>query len=567
MIFPSMAIVRRDLLRAARQKRTFFWAAMLVGITSFFVIGSWPGEHQYYFRGGRIAEQIIIPSMMTWMFAVMILVTPYAATSIVLERQRETFDLVRTTRIWPVGFVFAQLFSVLALQLMLLFSSLPVVASIYFLVGLELRNLVLGVGMVLVVMVSCAVMGLYASSKSQTVLAAFVRAYLFAFAAMGGPVLIGGMVLDELGMYRLGPRFEDVLAVACPAFAGVAASIGETDPELVAACAIIQSTVIAVGLGLVYWHVRRPDSGGSRFWEIVLSGLLRLFRRTRMRKQKSRMIDDFSNPVYVKDTRFAGRSHRYVLRGLNLLLAGVATLIGVTAFLACFQSQQPARPRVTTTCVIFMWFAFGLIAPLTTATSIANEYELGNLDMLRITRLRAAQVVWGKFLAGCRMLLPAFIVLWVWCFLLMQLQPGSRGGGALVTGFVSACLTGLLGASMGILASSFAKTSTRAVIWAYVLTAWVVVLMFVAEAMAYMVLYELRLAPNDNHPFVKSVYTTVMFLSPPLAYIYNLEKHGRQESLYTFYWSCHVAFSLVFNFLIVFVASLKMTSRWQASQK
>lgn len=58
-----------------------------------------------------------------------------------------------------------------------------------------------------------------------------------------------------------------------------------------------------------------------------------------------------------------------------------------------------------------------------------------------------------------------------------------------------------------------------------------------------------------------------MFLSPPLAYLYNFETHGRYESLYTFYWSCHVAFSVVFDFLIVFAASLKMTSRWQAGKK
>ncbi|MFO7974061.1 MAG: ABC transporter permease subunit [Candidatus Hydrogenedentota bacterium] len=567
MMFPSTAIIRRDLLRAARQKRTFVWVLLLVSITSFLVIASWPGEHQYYFRGGRIAQNIIVPSIMTWMFAVMILVTPYAATSIVLERQRETFDLVRATRIWPLGFVFAQLFSVLALQLILLLTTLPVVASIYFLVGLELRNLLLGVGMVLVVMVSCAVMGLYASAKSQTVLTAFVRAYLYAFVVMGGLVLVGGIVLDAMGIYHLGGRFEHALAVACPAFAGIAASIGETGSELVVASAIIQSVIILIGLGLIYWNIRRPDSGESRFWELLLSGLLWPFRRARLPKKRIRMIEDFSNPVYVKDTRFAGRSHRYVLRGLNLLLFGVATLIGVTAFLVCFESQQPARPRVTTTWVIFMWFAFGLIAPLTTATSIANEYELGNLDMLRITRLRGAQVLWGKFLAGCRMLLPAFIVFWVWCFLLMQLQPGSRGGGALVTGFVSACLTGLLGASMGILASSFAKTSTRAVIWAYVLTAWVVLLMWLAGAASYAMLSELRIAPGRNHPFTKSVYETVVFLSPPLAYIWNLEERSRPQKLYTFYWSCHVAFSVVFNFLIVFVASLKMTSRWQASKK
>jgi hypothetical protein len=100
-----------------------------------------------------------------------------------------------------------------------------------------------------------------------------------------------------------------------------------------------------------------------------------------------------------------------------------------------------------------------------------------------------------------------------------------------------------------------------------VLTAWVVVLMWVAGAVSYAMLSELRISPGRNHPFTKSMYETVVFLSPPLAYIRNWEEHSRHQSLYTFYWSCHVAFSLVFNFLIVFVASLKMTSRWQASQK
>lgn len=54
--------------------------------------------------------------------------------------------------------------------------------------------------------------------------------------------------------------------------------------------------------------------------------------------------------------------------------------------------------------------------------------------------------------------------------------------------------------SVGVLPSSFAKTSTRAVVWAYALTAWVVILILAAGAMVYMVLYELGIASGRNHP-------------------------------------------------------------------
>ncbi|HOD48465.1 MAG TPA: ABC transporter permease subunit [Candidatus Hydrogenedentes bacterium] len=570
MMFPSTAIIRRDLLRAARQKRTFLWVLVLVGMTSFFVIAYWPRQSYYFLGGGRVSENIIIPSMMTWMFAVMILVTPYGATAIVLERQRETFDLLRTTRIRPLGFVFAQLLSVVSLQLVLLLTTLPVVASIYFLVGLELRNLIIGVGMVLVTMVSCAVMGLYASSKSQSVLTAFVRAYLYAFTVMGGPVLVGVVLVEVLNLYRIGSRFEEVLAAASPPFAGIAASIGEVQPESVVVCAIIQCVVILFGLALVYRNVLRPDTGASPWWEILASDLIRPFRRARdhgrLYSGKRAGISDYANPVYVKDTHFVGRGHRSLLLGMNLLLLAVAALIGIPAFFVALTSNNVNREEALVTWVVFMWFALGILAPLTTATSIANEHELGNLDMLRVTRLRGRDVVLGKFLAGCRLLVSAVIVLAVGSLLLAPLDSIPRMQGGLVTGFFSACLAGLMGVSMGILASSFARTSTRAVIWAYILTAWMLILMFLYELISYELLSEMNMAPGRGHPFTEAAFETTMFLSPPLAYIRNWDEHSPPDTLVTAYWLAHAAFQILLNSLIVWAACIKMTSRWRPSE-
>ncbi len=571
MMLPSMAIIRRDLLRAARQKRTFVWVVALVGITSLFVVAFWPDQAFYYYRGSRVSQDIVFPSIMTWMFAVMLLVTPYAATTIVLERQRETFDLVRTTRIRPLGFVFAQLFSVLALQLVLILTTLPVVASVYFLVGLELRNLIVAVGMVVVVMVSCAVAGLYASSKSQSVLTALVRAYLYAFTVMGGPVIVGALILEVFRLYRLRGSVEEVFAVASPAFAGIASAVGEVEIFYVIASALIQSVVIVLGLGLTYSNVRRPERETNDLWTSALSRLRRPFGRTpgpgapAIRRQ--RPIGEYANPVYVKDTRFVGRGHRSLLFGLNLMLFVVAALIAAPAFFISVGGSEGNREEALVTWVVFMWFALGILAPLMTATSIANEDELGNLDMLRVTRIRAREVVLGKFLAGCRLLFPALVVLAALSLVLAPLDYHPRMPGGLTTGFVSACLAGLLGLSMGILASAFARTSTRAAIWAFFLTAWMLILMFLAGALSYEMLRELHLAPGRNHALSKAACETVMFLSPPLAWIRNWDDHGQAPTLVTPYWLANTAFHVVFNGVLVLAACMKLTARWPANRR
>ena len=571
MMLPSMAIIRRDLLRAARQKRTFVWVVVLVGLTSLFVVTFWPEQASYYYRGSRVSQDIVFPSVMTWMFAVMLLVTPYAATTIVLERQRETLDLVRTTRIRPLGFVFAQLFSVLALQLVLILTTLPVVASVYFLVGLELRNLIVAVGMVLIVMVSCAVAGLYASSKSQSVLSALVRAYLYVFTVMGGPVIVGALILEVFNLHRIGAGVENVFAVASPAFAGIASAVGEVEIASVIASAVIQGAVIVLGLMLTYWNVRRPEREARSLWEAVLSRLRRPFGRApgpgAPATRRQRPIGDYANPVYVKDTRFVGRGHRSLLFGLNLLLFAVAALIGVPAFFIALGGSQGNREEALVVWVVFMWFALGTLAPLMTATSIANEDELGNLDMLRVTRLRAREVVLGKFLAGCRLLFPALLILAALSLVLAPLDFNPRVEGGLRTGFVSACLAGLMGLSMGMLASSFARTSIRAVIWAFFLTAWMLILMFLAGMFSCVMLQQLHLAPGRNHPVSETAYETVMFLSPPLAWIRNWDDHGPKPTLVTPYWLVNTAFHVLFNGVLVGVASRKMTSRWPASRQ
>lgn len=274
---------------------------------------------------------------------------------------------------------------------------------------------------------------------------------------------------------------------------------------------------------------------------------------------------DSWNPVYVKDTRFVGDGHRSLMIGLSSLLLAVAVCIAIPAFGVALSGSNANREEAMVVWVVFMWFALGILAPLTTATSIANEHELGNLDMLRVTRLSGRQVALGKFLAGCRMLLPAFVIIAAGSLVLAPLDFAYRSPGGLTTGFVSACLTALLGASLGILASSFARTSTRAVIWAYMLTAGVTILLFLAGGLSCVMLQEVGMAPSRNSDITKGLYEIVCFLSPPLAFIRNYNDHNPHATLFTPYWVVHTVFYVILCFLIVLAASLKMTSRWRAS--
>ena len=111
----------------------------------------------------------------------------FTAGAISGERERQTFDLLRTTLLSADSFVLGKLISALSYIFLLVLVSIPIQSIAFLLGGLSLVELVLSQLIILVAAVTYALYGLWCSAAMRSTLAATV-------ATFGGLLLLVGAV-------------------------------------------------------------------------------------------------------------------------------------------------------------------------------------------------------------------------------------------------------------------------------------------------------------------------------------------------------------------------------------
>ena len=124
-------------------------------------------------------------------FLVVFVAPAFTAGAITGEKERQTYDLLRTTLLPANWFVLGKLTSALSYVLLLIFASIPLQSISFLLGGLSLEELVIGQVLVLVAAVAFALFGLYCSSIMRSTLAASVVTFGGAlFFNIGIPILV-----------------------------------------------------------------------------------------------------------------------------------------------------------------------------------------------------------------------------------------------------------------------------------------------------------------------------------------------------------------------------------------
>ena len=124
-------------------------------------------------------------------FLVIFIAPAFTSGAITGEKERQTYDLLRTTLLPANWFVLGKLFSALSYVFLLIFASIPLQSISFLLGGLSLEELFLGQLLVLVASVTFALFGLYCSSVMRSTLAASVVTFDGAlFWTIGLPILI-----------------------------------------------------------------------------------------------------------------------------------------------------------------------------------------------------------------------------------------------------------------------------------------------------------------------------------------------------------------------------------------
>lgn len=159
--------------------------------------------------GARAAGKgIFIAVVAVQVFLVVFIGPALTAGAISGERERQTYDLLRTTLLSAESFVWGKLLSALSYVFLLVIVSIPIQSIAFLLGGLSFVELLLSQVLILVAAIAYAMFGLWCSATMRTTLAATVTTLAGTlFVAFGLPLILfsGALVLGSLSASAAGP--------------------------------------------------------------------------------------------------------------------------------------------------------------------------------------------------------------------------------------------------------------------------------------------------------------------------------------------------------------------------
>lgn len=142
--------------------------------------------------GGVIGKLIFGVVLAVELFLVCFISPAFTAGAISGERERQTFDLLRTTLLPAGRIVRGKMLSALAYVFLLLAVAIPLQSLAFLMGGVTVTEVVLSVWILVVTAVLYAAVGIYFSSTTQRTLTASVLTYAFALVmTVGLPIATG----------------------------------------------------------------------------------------------------------------------------------------------------------------------------------------------------------------------------------------------------------------------------------------------------------------------------------------------------------------------------------------
>ena len=465
VMFPSAALVRRELLRDLRKVRSFICLIALVGFCCYIALLLWPRDADMSLWIST-SRQIFwsITSLLT--AGCILLVPAFAAGTVLGEKQTRTFDLLSLTLIKPSGIVLGKLLNAVGFFVILVIATLPAFATLFFLVGFDLVEVFQVSAVILSTAVACAAIGVMCSCLFRRTGNVVGAAYLGMLILMGLPFYLVWARAATAIMYA---NLQSVLASCAPVLCPINTLLAVAQHTLFTSqfCLFLAyqgafTVVCALVATLVLRRPQEPPklrAGRSRK-SGVRRGILRLPLLSWA--NRDRPIEDNRNPLLVRELRF--KAGRRLESPVLILVAGfiVYSLIGVIMYL---QSDN-RYPQFDDLVLVWLGLLIGpavFLTPGRTADSFTKEYEGQTMDMLRMTLLRPRDIVRGKALAGLFWVMPFLLGVLLSCIVMLFL--GARWD-LLFTGYVTLLVSVYVSLSLGIVASALAKSTRIAIVLA-----------------------------------------------------------------------------------------------------
>lgn len=140
----------------------------------------------------RVAGKTIFTAILGMQAFLAVFISPaFTAASITGEKERQTYDLLRTTLLSARALVTGKLFSALSYVLLLILAAIPLQSVAFLLGGVSFIELFVSQLLIAVTAISFGMMGIYISSLMRTTIAATVVTYaLVLLLIIGLPILV-----------------------------------------------------------------------------------------------------------------------------------------------------------------------------------------------------------------------------------------------------------------------------------------------------------------------------------------------------------------------------------------
>lgn len=513
---PAWSLVKRELLTTLRGWRPFLALLLFVVGGTLFAYGRWPATTDDVYMASWLSNRMIESMSLALFVASLVVVPAFAASAFVLERERATYDFLRLSLIRPGGIVTAKLLNAVGFFFLVLAGLAPVMSIAFFLIGVDNVEMLRILLVIVATAVSCASAGLLSSALARRSVVAIGLSYVGVVLLMIGSLIatyfVGAFVYYFADVRSVFGIVEDFRTVGSPIFTLLEVFKGIKTETFVWSLAY-QAAFSMACLALTARLIRRPakplkidetrpidDAAALRQrrygWPFYLIDPAR----------RKKPIEDRRNPMFIREMRWG-----LLNRGTTLIRVFYVSFV-VYFFAGAVGSLFRSSYETLGPWLLVQIVMTILIAPALTANAVTKEYELGNLDMLRMTLLRPRDLMVGKLLAAFISVTPllAAASLSVGPVLLL-------GGGdwpIIGMGYGTLLVCTLLSLSLAMLCSLVARRTTVALVLTYVSS----VVVFIGLAAVTLLVF--RLLESGRYEVELARFG---FLSPVLAFVYSAE--------------------------------------------
>ena len=545
-------IAQRELVGTLRTRKALGLQVAVAVVFTFLVLARWPTDAQVELS--CIQSQQVFRLFGYGLLATLIILAPvFPASTLVREKNQGTLALLLNSPMRPISIYFGKLLGVLGFVLLLLAMSLPAATACYAMGGISLvDHLLVLYGILLLVAVQYTALALLVSSYANSTDSALRMSYgavLFLAVITIGPHMFlqgkpGNYAAMAAGLRCASPipAVMEVLGHGDVGSQGLMSESGVAgDYAIFAALSSIVFmawTVCRLNHGMLD---RARAQGVITDERSLFARLVRRFVFVVDPQRRKPNIGPFVNPVMVKEfrSRRFGRLH-WILR-----LVAVCALISLGLTYAT--TAGSIDWGVETIAGIMVMLQVALIVFLTPSLAaglISSERESGGWELLQMTPLSTARILFGKIMS----------VVWTLLLILLATLPGylvliyidTDLWGQISRVLICLVLTAVLALTLSAAASSLCRRTTVAMTVAYVLLVGI----FVGTMVVWM---------GRGAPFGHSTVEAALLINPMAAALSLAGMPGFTEyTLVPASWKLTGAASVLL-LMILFVRTWRLT--------